>query len=231
MTEFFHNLMYPLPNAVMTVIMGVMLVYWIFVFISGIGMDDLDLGFDFDTDVPEADIDDGIDHSEPDGESGVEKEPGFFIKFLTFMNVGKVPFMLIFSAFKFFIWIGSLMTTSFINVSNWGAWSLLILLPLAFISLFFTKIATNPMAKIFKELGYRGEDEIDFIGRSGKMLSSIKDNKVGTAEVMIDNNPIKLNVVSMDGEELKYGEFVIIEDEAEDKKSYYVSKEISIRNF
>ncbi|MCC8145767.1 MAG: DUF1449 family protein [Bacteroidales bacterium] len=231
MNEFFHSLMHPLPNAVMTVVMGIILLYWLFVFLSGVGIDDLDLGFDFDVDVPDADTDTDVDTSEPDGEGAGEKEPGFFIKFLNFMNVGKVPFMLILSAFKFFIWLGSLITTSFINVSTWGAWSLLILFPLAFISLFFTKITTNPMAKIFKELGYRGEDEIDFIGRSGKMLSNIKDKKIGTAEIMIDNNPIKLNVVSMDGQELKYGEYVIIEDESDDKRTYYVSKEISIRNF
>lgn len=214
--------------------MGVLALYWLFVFISGAGFEDLDLGFDFDVDVPDADIPeadieaDGADIS--DGEAHVEKEPGFFIKFLSFMNVGKVPFMLILSTLKFFIWVGSLITTSFISVASWGLWSLLILIPLGIVGLFFTKAATNPMVKIFKEIGYQGEEEIDFLGRSGKMLSTIKDKKVGTAEIMVDNNPMKLNVVSIDGSELKYGDYILIADESDDKKIYYVSKEISIRN-
>jgi len=234
--------MHPLPNAVMTVIMGVLFLYWIFVFLSGAGFEDLDLGFDFDGDIDVdvdvdadadsfADFDTDTDADTPDSDGQVDKEPGFFMKFLNFMNVGKVPFMLIFSAFKFFLWIGSLITTTLVNVSGWGLWSLLILLPLAFVSLFFTKLSTNPLVKIFHELGYKGEEEIDFVGRSGKMLSTIKDTKIGTAEVVVDKNPMKLNVVSIDGQELKYGEYIIIADESDDKRIYYVSKEMSIRNF
>lgn len=238
MTDFLYNLMHPLPNAVMTVIMAVLLVYWLFVFLFGIGVDDLDLGFDFDVDVPEvdaevdidADADTDIDTSEPDKNVSTEKTQGFFVKFLNFLNVGRVPFMLIFSAFKFFTWIGTLIFTQFVNVTSWGLLSLLILIPLAFIAIFLTKYATNPMAKIFKELGYKGEDEIDFLGRSGKMMSNIKDAKVGVAEFIVDKNPIKLNVVSIDGAELKYGDYVIIADEADDKKTYLVSKEMSLRN-
>lgn len=234
--------MHPLPNAVMTVIMGILFLYWLFAFISGAGFEglDIDVDADIDVDVPDVDTDvyagteiDGpdtvTDNSDPD--THVDKEPGFFMKFLNFLNVGKVPFMLILSAFKFFLWVGSLITTSLVNVTGWGLWSLLILLPLAFISLFFTKLSTNPLVKIFKELGYKGEEEIDFIGRSGKMLSSICDKKIGTAEVIVDKNPMKLNVVSIDGQELKYGEYIIVADESEDKKIYYVSKEMSIRNF
>lgn len=237
MTEFIHNLIYPLPNAVMTVVMGILVLYWLFVFVSGAGLDDLDLGFDFDVDLPDGDatdlITDGeadIDSADSDGDAATEKSSGFFIKFLNFLNVGKVPFMLIFTTLKFFIWIGTLITTQFINVTAWGARSLLILIPLFFIGIFFTKIATNPMVKVFKEIGYKGEDEIDFLGRSGKMLSNIKDKKVGCAEVLVDKNPIRLNVMSIDGEELKYGDYVLIADESEDKKTYLVSKEISIRN-
>lgn len=246
MSEFIYNLMHPLPNAVMTVIMGVLFLYWLFAFISGAGFEgldfdvDVDADIDIDVDVPDVDTEvyagteiDGSDTpvDGSDSDTDIEKEPGFFMKFLNFLNVGKVPFMLILSAFKFFIWIGSLITTSLVNVTGWGLWSLLILLPLAFVSLFFTKLSTNPLVKIFKELGYKGEEEIDFMGRSGKMLSSIKDEKIGTAEFLVDKNPMKLNVVSIDGQELKYGEYVIIADESEDKRIYYVSKEMSIRNF
>jgi hypothetical protein len=236
MADFFYNLMHPLPNAVMTVIMGVLMIYWLFVFISGAGLEDLDLGFDFDVDIDEPDVDtdvdadSDIDSSEPDKDVSTEREPGFFMKFLNFMNVGKVPFMLIFSTLKFFIWIGSLITTSIVNVTTWGLWSLLILIPLGVAGLFFTKAATNPMVKLFKEIGYKGEEETDFLGRAGKMLSTIKEKKIGTAEFIVDSNPIKLNVMSIDGEEIKYGDYVIIADESDDRKIYYVSKEISIRN-
>lgn len=236
MTDFLYNLMHPLPNAIMTVIMGILVLYWLFVTISGAGIEDLDLGFDFDvdvpdTDIPEVDIDADSDIDvDGNGDVSAHKEPGFFIKTLDFLNVGRVPFMLIVTTLKFFMWIGTLITTSVINVVSWGLWSLLILIPIGVVGIFFTRFATNPMVKFFKEIGYKGEEEIDFLGRSGKMLSNIKDDKIGSAEVIVDKNPIKLNVVSIDGEEIKYGDYIIIADESEDKKIYYVSKEISIRN-
>ncbi|MCD7935255.1 MAG: hypothetical protein LUG98_00175, partial [Tannerellaceae bacterium] len=72
------------------------------------------------------------------------------------------------------------------------------------------------------------EEEVDCLGRSGKMLSHIKGNKIGSAEVIINKNPYKLYVRSIDGEELRYGDRVIIADEAGDKKIYLVSKEMTL---
>jgi hypothetical protein len=194
MTDFLHNLMHSLPNAVTTVIMGVLLLYWLFVFISGAGLDslDIDIDADVDADVPDGDVD-------TDTNVDTEEPPGLFIRFLRFLNVGKVPFMLVLSTFKFFLWIGSLIATHFVEVASWGVWSLLILLPIGFVGVFFTRFATKPFVKLFKEIGYKGEEEIDFLGRSGKMLSHIKDKKIGCAEFVIDKNPIKLNVMSIDG--------------------------------
>lgn len=231
MTDFLHNLMHPLPNAVTTVIMGILMLYWLFALVSGAGLEDMDVGFDLDGDMPDGDV--GADHdvdSDADHDVHTEKSPGFFMRFLNFLNVGRVPFMLVLSAFKFFLWIGSLITTQFIEVASWGAWSLLILIPIGFISVFFTRFATNPLAKFFKEIGYKGEEAIDFLGRSGKMLSNIKDKKIGSAEFVIDKNPIKLNVMSIDGSELNYGDYVLVADESDDKKIYLVSKEVSMRN-
>lgn len=230
MTDFFYNLMHPLPNAVMTVIMGVLAAYWLFTLLLGVGVDDLDLGFDFDVDVDAPDVGADVEAVDPEHEVTAEKSPGFFMKFLGFINIGRVPFMLVFSTLKFFIWIGSLITTSIIDVTSWGLTSLLILIPLFIAGVFLTKLATNPMVKFFQEIGYMGEDEIDFLGRSGKMLSTIKDEKIGLAEFIVDKNPIRLNVKSLDGEALKFGEFVVVMDESDDKKYYLVNKEISIRN-
>ncbi|MCC8154562.1 MAG: DUF1449 family protein, partial [Tannerellaceae bacterium] len=205
MNEIFSNLMHPLPNAVMTVIMGILCLYWIVTFLFGIGFEDIDLGFELDVEVPDVDVDmdadvaldaDGdIDTADPEG----KESTGAFMKFLQFMNIGRVPFMLVLSTFKFFIWVGSLITTQFINVASWGLISIFILLPLAVLAVFFTRFATNPMARFFEKIGYHGEQEVDFLGRSGRMLSTIRENKTGYAEVVINKNPYKLYVRSIDG--------------------------------
>lgn len=80
-------------------------------------------------------------------------------------------------------------------------------------------------------MGYQGEDAIEFLGRSGTMISTIEGNKIGAAAFKIDGNPIRLNVKSKNGERLERGDFVVIEEEGEGSRYYYVTKELSLRNF
>ncbi|MDU1890156.1 MAG: DUF1449 family protein [Dysgonomonas sp.] len=225
MTELLHNLFNPLPNAVMTVVMGILVVYWIFTLVVGAGLDNLDLNVSFDADTPDISPDIDIDGDiDADTDVHIGKEIGFFMNFLQFMNIGKVPFMLILTIFIFLMWIGTLLVTTVLHITLPGTLSLLILLPLFIVCIPLTKLVTAPLSKVFKAIGYDGEKEIDFFGSSGKMLSNIKGDKVGTAEFIIQKNPIKLNVVSLDGEALSYGDHVIIIRESDDRKIYYVSK-------
>lgn len=213
MDSLIYNLLHPLPNGIMTVIVAILTVFWIFTLLGGLDMDAFDIEADVDTDI-DADI----------------ADPGAFAEFLSFLNIGKVPFMLVITIFMLFIWIGTLTITKVLGGAEWGTISVLLLLPLAFASVFLTKLTTTPMASFFKKIGYKGEEEIDFLGRSGVMTSSISGKKIGTAEFVVEKNPIRLNVQSIDGEELKYGDYIIIVDETPDKKVYLISKEISLRN-
>lgn len=201
----------------MTVIVAILTIFWIFTLLGGMDMDAIDIGGDVDVDV-DADVDADIG------------SPSAVSEFLSFLNIGRVPFMLVVTVFMLIIWIGSLIITGVINIEFLGSLSALILIPLAIVSIFLTKLTTAPMAKFFDKIGYRGEEEIDFLGHSGKMTSTIAKDKVGTAEFVVDKNPIRLNVRSIDGEELKYGDYIIIADETPDRKVYLVSKEISLRN-
>lgn len=223
--EMFYHLMHPLPNAIMTVLMGVMFLYWLVSFLFGAMDLDIDVDFDHDIDIEVG----GLDARGLDADAH-SHDPGVMMKFLEFINVGKMPFMLILTIFIFFIWIGSLIFTSFINIENLGGWSVLILIPLIICSVFCTKITTKPLVKLFLAMGYQGEDSIDFLGRDGIMVSNIEGDKIGAADFKIDSNPIRLNVKSKDGKPIKRGEYIIIEDEDKDRKYYLVSKEISLRN-
>lgn len=238
MADILHTLFNPLPNAIMTVLVGILALYWLYVMLGGVGFGDLDVGVDFDAgvdvdanidvNVGAHDLDAGHADADSDGDVPEAKTESVFAKFLHYLNVGKVPFMLVLSTFKFITWICTLFTTQFITVEDWGWKSVFILVPMFAIGIPLTRYATKPMANFFKKIGYQGEEEIDFLGRSGKMLSTIKGNKVGCAEVVVERNPMKLNVVSHTGEEIAYGDQVMVTDEADDKKFYYVTKEITL---
>ncbi|MNL15083.1 hypothetical protein D3C87_1360540 [compost metagenome] len=62
------------------------------------------------------------------------------------------------------------------------------------------------------------------------MKATIEGKKLGSAEFLIERDPIRLYVESLNGEKIEYGDEVIIVDESKDKKIYYVTKEITIHN-
>lgn len=225
MAEIFNLLFHPLPNGVMTVLTGISLLYWVFVLFSGDGLDfGMDAGIDADGigDIHDVDAD-------ADTDAG-DAPQGFFSKALDFINVGKAPIMVIVTLFKFIGWILTIVSSLFISVGKFGYWSLLILIPIFIITYFIMHWVTKPVAKFYESIGYRGEEAIDFLGRTGIMKSSISGNKIGSAEFKIAGDVIRLNVKSMDGTPITYNDEIIVIDESKDKKIYTVKKDINLNN-
>ena len=239
MTELINILFNPLSNGIMTVLTGLSVVYWLFMFLMGDGLHLFDADIDVDLhptpDVSDVDgshdIDaDGSDHPHHHTDSDTHSEPGFFAKAMDYINVGKVPIMLIVTMFKFVGWAITIVSSLFINIASWGIKSVLILIPVFIVTFFLMHFLTKPLVRMFKNIGYNGEESHDFLGRMGKMRASIDGKKIGSAEFIVQQDPIRLNVVSHNGEKISYGDDVIIVDESKDKKYYYVTKEITIDN-
>lgn len=218
MAELLNLLFHPLPNAVMTILTGISMLYWVFVFLSG-------TGFSFDTD---ADVEGLGDVQDVEG---TEVAPdGFFGKAMEYINVGKVPIMVIVTLFKFISWIITIVSSFFVSFGKFGAWSLLVLIPIFIIVYFLMHWLTKPLARFYDNIGYKGEEAIDFLGRKGVMRSSISGNKLGSAEFRVNNAVIRLNVRSQNGSPINYKDEIVVIDEADDKKTYLVQKEITIHN-
>ena len=157
------------------------------------------------------------------------------MKLLNFYQLDKIGNQLIILLadvilFKFIGWIITIVSSLFIDVASWGIKSVLILIPVFIVTFILMHFLTKPLAKMFKNIGYNGEESHDFLGRMGKMRASIEGKKIGSAEFIVQQDPIRLNVVSHNGEKISYGDDVIIVDESKDKKYYYVTKEITIDN-
>lgn len=225
MSEFVKLLFHPLSNAIMTVLSGFTALYWIFTFIAGdffgSGADvdaDLDIhGADVDTDT-DADLNDSVG------------DKPFFQKALEFVNIGKVPFMVVFSTFKFIAWIITLSSSVVLGLAAWGWKSVFILLPVFFVAFIITRYATKPLIKVYHAMGYNGEEAHDLMGRIAKMRSTISGNTIGAAELVIGSDVIRINVQSKTGDTLEYNDEVMIADETADKKYYLVVREVNLNN-
>lgn len=236
MSEFVKLLFHPLSNAIMTVLSGFTAIYWIFTFIAGdfFGSDtDVDLhvhGADLDTDI-HPDIHHG--HANHDHDTDLNDSLGdkpFFQKALEFVNIGKVPFMIVFSTFKFIAWIITLSSSVVLGMAAWGWKSVLILIPVFFVAFIITRYATKPLIKVYHAMGYNGEEAHDLMGRIAKMRSTISGKTIGAAELMIGSDVIRVNVQSKTGEVINYNADVMISAESADKKYYLVVKEVNLEN-
>lgn len=221
MSEALNILFNPLPNAIMTLLTGLSLLYWLFTMLMGEGFDFGDSGVDFEgADIQDMDasVDGDIDHA----------EPSFFSKAIDYVNMGKAPFMVIVTLFKFIGWIITIIASLTFDLSSIGWKSVLILIPIFAITYFIMHFVTIPVVKLYKNVGYTGEDAHEFLGRSGKMKSAIQGDNIGSVEIIINKDVIRLNVKSLDGSKINYGEEVVIVNETEDKKYYLVQKEINL---
>lgn len=224
MTDILNLLFHPLPNAIMTVLTGISLLYWLFTMLLGDGFDfgEADVAFE-GVDVHEVDMPDDAD-IETDG------EPSFLTKTMDFINVGKAPFMVIVTLFKFIGWIITIASSLLFNLAQFGWKSVLVLIPILLLTFFLMHYVTIPLVKLYKKVGYTGEEAHDFLGRSGKMRSTIQGERLGWLEIVIGSDIIQLNVKSQHGEKIAYGEQAVVVDEGVDKKFYYVKKEITLEN-
>jgi len=225
MAELLNLLFNPLSNGIMTVLTGITALYWIFTFISGDFLGDMDFSTEFDSDIDvSADTDVDADINDNTGDKS------FLSKSMEFINIGKVPFMVVYSTFKFIAWIITLASSMVFGFSAFGWKSALFLIPIFGVTYFITRFATKPFIRIYKAMGYNGEEKHDLIGRVARMRSSISGNKIGSAELVINQDVIKVSVKSKDGQVLPYNSEVMIADESADKRYYLVVPEVNLSN-
>jgi hypothetical protein len=215
-------LFHPLSNAIMTILTGVTTIYWITTFIAG----DLFGDAGADSDLHGADVDTDVDANGDD----VSGDKTFLQKALEFVNIGKVPFMVVYSAFKFIAWIITLTSSVFLGLGSWGWKSVIILIPVFIVAYFITRYATKPLIKVYDAMGYNGEEPQELLGRIARMRSTISGDTIGAAEVKIQSDVIRINVRSKTGESIAYDAEVMIAGESFDKKFYLVVPDINLSN-
>lgn len=246
MLEFIQLCFSPI-NLPFTLLMICMFGYWGMFFIGAVGLDvlddldldlegdvdvDLDLDVDADIDVgdvdvdvdPDLDVDADADLDHGDTASG--SRSGWFVSLLKFMDVGDVPLMILLSALVFSIWSTSLVVTKYFNPAQSLMWAVAWFLPDFIFSLLLTKVLTFPAGVLFRKANSGIEKRTKIIGRTCVVTTSRVTDKMGQAEIRVDDAaPITLNVRCRSGEErkpLKKGDEALILELVEEKGTYTV---------
>jgi hypothetical protein len=214
MLELLNEAISP-ANMVYTILLGLAILYALFVIIGFVGMDaiDFDIDIDIDADV-DVDVDTDVDVN----------GAGLFIQMLSFFNLGKIPFMIIYSISTLSMWtIGMIFNYSIGNKDI--ILTLATFIPVLFVSLIITKLITTPLVPVFKSMN-EGVEAVDYIGLEGILLLSISGSDKSQAEVYINGDVHKISV-SLNPEDisnLAKGTQIYITGISEDKSFYWISK-------
>lgn len=230
-------------NLTLTILMLLLIVYWLFNMLSGI---DLDLDFDVDMDIDvdaDIDIDSDIDL---DADSSIEggnvdfqdiantevhkddvlgKKRKQKLKWwqiiLIYFNFVGLPFMFTFTCWIFIWWLTTVITTTITSSFN-NSFGFIILLGAIIPSLILTKVFTTPFKKFFASLNQDGDKAIDLVGRKGTINSSLQDDEMGLAEIKVASKTLTVYVKSLGGKFIKQTDEILIIKESSDKNYYYV---------
>ena len=214
MYELFQAALSP-PNIVYSVLLCVVLLYWLSVIIGA-----LDIGsFDFDLDM-DADLDVDVDvDADVNAGSG-----GWFAGALHFFNFGRLPFMVVFSFLILGMWSLSILGNHYLGQGSM-IFPFVMFIPILFISLIVTKIITTPLVPIFKNLD-SGVEAVDYLGLTCKMLLPATTTQMGQAEVLHNSNPLLISVMVSETQPTPVlkGEDALIVGRSSDERYFLIEK-------
>jgi len=192
---------------------------------------DFNMDMDMDTDI---DTDAGVDPGgvdlegvfnaeikEEDKDSYKRKPLKWWQSILIFFNFSGLPFLFTFTAWVFFWWLITLYGTH-ITESYDNSFGVIIFLAAMIPALFINKLFTAPFKSIFKKLERDGVDYLNLIGETGTLISDISGNELGSAKLVIEYDPINIYVKSIKGEPIASGSEILVIEQSEDKKYYYI---------
>ncbi|MGK0413756.1 MAG: hypothetical protein ACJA1B_001964 [Polaribacter sp.] len=220
-------------NITLTILMLILVLYWLVTMVSGVDFDlDFDVDMDIDADI-DADFDTNIEGGNVDfqdiSSTEVNKEDivrnrrkplKWWQVVLVYFNFVGLPFMFTFTCWIFIWWIlTTMITTATLSYEN--TFGFIIMLLGFFPALILTKIFTTPFKGFFKNLNKDGDLPVDVIGRRGVCLSTIKENKMGSAEIVLENTTLSIYIKSLNGEQINFREPILIIKQSTDKNYYY----------
>ena len=194
-------------NLPFTILLGLVMVYWIIVIIGILDLDFLNIDVEADADV---DID-----------ADIPASGGALITALSFLNIGHVPFMIVFSILALCLWVGSILANYYINPSYSIITALVIFMFNMIGAVFITKLITTPLKKFFQGLNQEAKD-ISLIGKLCTITIEADSQRMGQAEVVVKDAHILVNVKTMDNKTIKKGQRALIFDRSKDESYYLV---------
>lgn len=189
-------------NIIPTVLLILVVLYWIIAIIGVLDFDFFDLDFDLD----------GADTSGP------------LYALVAFLNAKELPFMFVFSILTLNFWIIA-MLMYYLPIAAGGLLNTVLLIPALMLSMFITKFVCLPLKVILKYSSMQDNRGSEVIGQLCILKSDVKNGRLGQAEIKGDGASTVINVKSeYDVEFFHKDEVALVIRKDIDKNMYYIVK-------
>ncbi len=200
-------------NLPFTILLVLVVIYWISVIVGAMDLSFLDFDLDVETD---ADVDVETDVS-------ISSTAGLHLKLLRFVNLAYIPLMVIVSIFVVSLWIGAILGNYYFNPGMSPLIGLVIFIANFIIAVIVTKILTTPLKPLFKSLNHAAS-KTEIIGTLCTLKYNLEVGRMGQAEVEIGGAPVLINVKIEKDPKMEKGDKALVIMESENKE-YYIIEE------
>ena len=194
-------------NIIPTVLLILIILYWLVAIIGAIDFDFLDFDFDLDLDFSDA--------------------GGPFYALLAFLKVGELPFMFVVSIIILNFWIIA-MLMYYLPIPVGGRLNTILLIPAFILSVFITRIETYPLRLIFRNTNLEDDSDnpdITVVGQLCRLKCSVENGRLGQAEIERDGAPVTINVkAENEGVSFRKNEIALVVRQDIEKNLYYIVK-------
>lgn len=224
MTELFHEA-FRLVNFPFTVLLILVVLYWLLVALGAIGGPAADADIDVSHDAHiDHDVDIDTMHHNVEGNHHAHHSDGgsWYGNMLKFVNLGDVPVMVVLSVLILAMWAfgifanaywtgGSAILTAVFLVVNVG------------VSIVLTRYATMPLKPLFRMLNKQYDEKVEIIGQHCRIVSLEATPEFGQAEIVTNGAPITINVRTLNDATLTKGDLAVIVREDSDTRIFFIT--------
>jgi hypothetical protein len=193
-----------LHNLPFTVLLIIVVGYWLLVCIGFLDHQTADASLDVD------------------GPGDLHADPGAFHSILSFLHAGEAPIMAVLSILVLCAWSFSLLINHYLNPGGNLLLATGLLIPNLLVSLLLTRVFTKPLRVAFKALNKDYDQAEPIVGQVCLVTTSEVSNKFGQATLETRGAPLTLQIRIAEGDRLQRGDRALIIGEDKDNHLFRV---------
>lgn len=215
-----------LINLPFTILLMLVVIYWLLVAIGAVSGPTPDADFDLDANAHiDHDVDVDTMHHNVEGNHaghGAHDGGSWWGSALKFVNLGEVPAMVVLSVLILSMWSFGIVANAYWTGGSAALAGVFLVVNFG-ISMVVTRYVTLPLKPVFRLLNKEYDEKVEIIGRHCRILTSEANADFGQAEITTGGSPILINVRTLNDATLARGALAVVVREDAERRVFFVT--------